>query len=119
MYKKEYLVELDKFKKKHSFSDDDCSRFREEDIRYDILLDLPEDALGQWEEYCSKNGYISLVGWTGIDNGYTPKVNERSGMEDFKTELGFLKNELERSFDLVFGKFYEEDDSDSDLDIEE
>lgn len=56
---------LTKFKQKHSFTDDECKKYAESDIIYDIDLDMPKDALEQWDEYVAKNGYISFARWTG------------------------------------------------------
>ncbi len=110
-----YLI---KFKQKHSFTDDECKKYAESDIIYDIDLDMPKDALEQWDEYVEKNGYISFAKWTGVDNGYTPRDIDTSGMDDLKSELtGFVKN-IERSFDEAFAPFYS-DDSDSDWDDSE
>lgn len=107
-----YLI---KFKQKHSFTDDECKKYRESDIKYDIDLDMPEDALEQWDEYVAKNGYISFARWTGVDNGYTPKNIDTSGIDDLKSELNSIFKNIERSFDEAFAPFYS-DDSDDDWD---
>lgn len=105
-----YLI---KFKKKHGFSDEECKRYLNTDIMFDIDTDIPSDALEQWDEYKKKNGYISFVKWTGIDNGYTPKDIDTSGMDDLKSELTIIVKNFERSFDKLFAPFYSDD---SDLD---
>lgn len=105
-----YLI---KFKKKHGFSDEECKRYLNTDIMFDIDTDIPSDALEQWDEYKKKNGYISFVKWTGIDNGYTPKDIDTSGMDDLKSELTSIVKNFERSFDKLFAPFYNDD---SDLD---
>lgn len=115
---------LEKFKTKHGFTDEDCKTFYDSDIIYDIDLDMPTDVFDQWREYCRKNGYIQFVKWTGIDNGYSPVVTERSGMEDLKEELGMIYREIERTFENAFGGFYDDfEESDSeyypDIDSEE
>lgn len=107
---------LKKFKEKHSFSDDDCKRYSDSDIMFDVEMEMPEDALEQWDEYTKKNGYISFAKWTGVDNGYTPKDIDRSGMDDLKSELNGIYKDIERTFDTAFASFYEDDDSDSDWD---
>ena len=91
---------LTKFKQKHSFTDDECKKYSESDIIYDIDLDMPKDALEQWDEYVAKNGYISFARWTGVDNGYTPKDIDTSGMDDLKSDLINMVKNFERSFDL-------------------
>lgn len=106
---------LTKFKQKHSFTDDECKKYSESDIIYDIDLDMPKDALEQWDEYVAKNGYISFARWTGVDNGYTPKDIDTSGMDDLKSDLINMVKNFERSFDEVFASFYS-DDSESDWD---
>ena len=106
---------LTKFKQKHSFTDDECKKYAESDIIYDIDLDMPKDALEQWDEYVAKNGYISFARWTGVDNGYTPKDIDTSGMDDLKSDLINMVKNFERSFDEVFASFYS-DDSESDWD---
>ena len=106
---------LTKFKQKHSFTDDECKKYSESDIIYDIDLDMPKDALEQWDEYVAKNGYISFARWTGVDNGYTPKDIDTSGMDDLKSDLINMVKNFERSFDEAFAAFYS-DDSESDWD---
>ena len=106
---------LTKFKQKHSFTDDECKKYSESDIIYDIDLDMPKDALEQWDEYVAKNGYISFARWTGVDNGYTPKDIDTSGMDDLKSDLINMVKNFERSFDEAFSSFYS-DDSESDWD---
>ena len=106
---------LTKFKQKHSFTDDECKKYSESDIIYDIDLDMPKDALEQWDEYVAKNGYISFARWTGVDNGYTPKDIDTSGMDDLKSDLINMVKNFERSFDKAFASFYS-DDSESDWD---
>ena len=106
---------LTKFKQKHSFTDDECKKYSESDIIYDIDLDMPKDALEQWDEYVAKNGYISFARWTGVDNGYTPKDIDTSGMDDLKSDLINMVKNLERSFDEALASFYS-DDSESDWD---
>lgn len=106
---------LTKFKQKHSFTDDECKKYVESDIIYDIDLDMPKDALEQWDEYVAKNGYISFARWTGVDNGYTPKDIDTSGMDDLKSDLINMVKNFERSFDEAFASFYS-DDSESDWD---
>ena len=106
---------LTKFKQKHSFTDDECKKYSESDIIYDIDLDMPKDALEQWDEYVAKNGYISFARWTGVDNGYTPKDIDTSGMDDLKSDLINIVKNFERSFDEAFSSFYS-DDSESDWD---
>lgn len=116
---------LEKFKKKHGFTDEDCNRFSDRDIIYDIDLDMPADTLQQWEDYCKEHGYISFVEWTGVDNGYTPVVDERSGMEDLKDELGVIYRNIEKTFENAFKDFYDDEWEDSeseyfmDIDSEE
>jgi hypothetical protein len=48
-----YLMEdyLEEFRRKHSLSEEDCGHYRESDMRFDILSDMPEDALRQWDAY--------------------------------------------------------------------
>lgn len=106
---------LTKFKQKHSFTDDECKKYSESDIIYDIELDMPKDALEQWDEYVAKNGYISFARWTGVDNGYTPKDIDTSGMDDLKSDLINMVKNFERNFDEAFASFYS-DDSESDWD---
>ena len=106
---------LTKFKQKHSFTDDECKKYSESDIIYDIDLDMPKDALEQWDEYVAKNGYISFARWTGVDNGYTPKDIDTSGMDDLKSDLINMVKNFERSFDEAHASFYS-DDSESDWD---
>lgn len=106
---------LTKFKQKHSFTDDECKKYVESDIIYDIDLDMPKDALEQWDEYVAKNGYISFARWTGVDNGYTPKDIDTSGMDDLKSDLINIVKNFERNFDEAFASFYS-DDSESDWD---
>lgn len=106
---------LTKFKQKHSFTDDECKKYSESDIIYDIDLDMPKDALEQWDEYVAKNGYISFARWTGVDNGYTPKDIDTSGMDDLKSDLINMVKNFEKSFDEAFASFYS-DDSESDWD---
>lgn len=106
-----YLI---KFKKKHGFSDEDCKRYSSTDIMFDIDTDIPSDALEQWDEYKKKNGYISFVKWTGIDNGYTPRNIDKSSLEDLKSELNNIYKEMENSFSKLFNVFYDDiEDSDS------
>ena len=106
---------LTKFKQKHSVTDDECKKYAESDIIYDIDLDMPKDALEQWDEYVAKNGYISFARWTGVDNGYTPKDIDTSGMDDLKSDLINIVKNFERSFDEALTSFYS-DDSESDWD---
>ena len=106
---------LTKFKQKHSFTDDECKKYSESDIIYDIDLDMPKDALEQWDEYVAKNGYISFARWTGVDNGYIPKDIDTSGMDDLKSDLINMVKNFERSFDEALASFYS-DDSESDWD---
>ena len=110
----DYLL---KFKKKHSLTDDDCKKYSESDIIYDIDLDMPKDALEQWNEYVEKNGYISFARWTGVDNGYTPRDVDVSGMDDLKSELNSLYRGIERSFDEAFAPFYTGDSDYDDSDF--
>ena len=113
---------LTKFKQKHSFTDDECKKYAESDIIYDIDLDMPKDALEQWDEYVAKNGYISFARWTGVDNGYTPKDIDTSGMDDLKSDLIKIVKNFERSCDEAFASYYNDnsdwDDSDFILDGE-
>ena len=113
---------LTKFKQKHSFTDDECKKYSESDIIYDIDLDMPKDALEQWDEYVAKNGYISFARWTGVDNGYTPKDIDTSGMDDLKSDLINMVKNFERSFDEAFSSYYNDnsdwEDSDFILDNE-
>lgn len=108
---------LKKFKEKHSLSDEECKRYGEADIEFDIEMDMPNDALEQWDEYVEKNGYISFSQWTGVDNGYAPKDIDNSGMEDLKSEFGNIFREMERSFDEAFAPFYDEDSDSDDSDF--
>lgn len=110
---------LSKFKHKHKLTDEECKMFKEQDIIYDIEMEMPEDALHQWVEYTQKNGYISFSKWTSVDNKYTPNVHN-DGMDDLKSELNSIYKAIERTFDEAFAPFYEDNgDSDSDLYIED
>ena len=111
---------LTKFKIKHSLSDDECKEYGESDIMFDIDLDMPVDALEQWDEYKKKNGYISFANWTGVDNGYTPRNVDMSGMDELHSEFNGLLRNIERSFEEAFAPFYEDDsDSDSEFVLDE
>lgn len=106
------------FKRKHGFTDEECQKYKEQDIWFDIVSDMPEDALGQWDKYVEKNGYVPFSKWTVVDHGgYTPEV-EDDGMDELKKELNSIYRNIERTFDEAFKDFYT-DEGDSDDDDEE
>jgi hypothetical protein len=112
-----YLMEdcLDKFRRKHSLTEEECGRYRESDMRFDILSDMPEDALRQWDAYVAGNGYISFAGWTGIDNGYVPDTGDSDGMDGFVKEMESIRDDLGRVFNTVLGHLIEDDGSESEI----
>lgn len=113
---------ISKFKYKHGLTEEECKKYNTQDIIYDVDMDMPVDAFEQWNEYTAKNGYISFAGWTGVDNGYTPRNVHNDGMDDLKNELNSIYKNIERTFDEFFAPFYEEgseSDSDFDFDLDE
>ena len=110
---------LSKFKEKHSFSDEECKRYGESDIIFDIDFEMPEDALEQWDEYIKEHGYISFAKWTGVDNGYTPRRVDKSGMDDLKSDFDSLFKNLESTLSSNFGFVDDSDLDDSDFMFDE
>lgn len=104
-----------KFIKKHNLTEEECDKYNDNDIMFDIDIELPEDAFEQWNEYKQKNGYISFSNWTAVDNHYKPKGVVNDNMDYFKNEMEMIYKNIENIFNNGFAPFYEElEDSDID-----